>query len=147
MLLVRAVILIRSNPRFNVLHLQHQPNVRTSLHLQSYLQANCHHMLMIAYIDSTDAHVRDFLHTHMMPEATDEELDLVLRYYPSWAPAGCPFDTGLNNMLGPQFKRIAAIQGDFVFHGPRRMILKSPARKEKAWSFRKYSDTDVLSCC
>lgn len=102
---------------------------------------------MIACIDSTDVHLRDFLHDYMAPEATDHELDLVLLHYPSFPPAGCPFDTGFRNNLGPQFKRIAAIQGDIVFHGPRRMMLNfNLARKEKAWSFRNYPNADVPSC-
>jgi hypothetical protein len=37
--------------------------------------------------------------------------------------------------LGAQFKRIAAIQGDIVFHGPRRFFLKYRASKQKSWAF------------
>ena len=36
---------------------------------------------------------------------------------------------------GAQFKRTAAIQGDFVFHGPRRFFLKNRADKQKSWAF------------
>ncbi|KAH9968418.1 Alpha/Beta hydrolase protein [Lactifluus volemus] len=34
-----------------------------------------------------------------------------------------------------QFKRIAAIQGDITFHGPRRWLLKYQASKQDSWAF------------
>ena len=37
--------------------------------------------------------------------------------------------------LGPEYKRIAAIQGDIVFHGPRRLLLKYRASKQNSWAF------------
>ena len=40
-----------------------------------------------------------------------------------------------HQLIGPQFKRIAALQGDFVFHGPRRLFLKFRASKQRAWGF------------
>ena len=36
----------------------------------------------------------------MMPNATDKELDDLLVHYPENPSAGCPFDTGIKNMLG-----------------------------------------------
>ena len=90
----------------------------------------------------------------MMPTAPQSHLDLLLQYYPDDPTVGCPFDTGLENMLGkptlvpsfidfhvdstwlgPQYKRIAAIQGDIVFHGPRRLLLKYHASKQNSWAF------------
>ncbi|KAH9051979.1 carotenoid ester lipase precursor [Lactarius vividus] len=49
--------------------------------------------------------------------------------------AGSPFDTGYKNVFSPQFKRIAALQGDFVFHGPRRLLLQNVAGRQKSWGF------------
>ena len=43
-----------------------------------------------------------------------------------------PHSVGLT---GPQFKRTAALQGDFVFHGPRRFFLKQRASKQNSWGF------------
>ncbi|KAH8982171.1 carotenoid ester lipase precursor [Lactarius hatsudake] len=84
---------------------------------------------------STSAQMKDYLKLYMMPMAKDSEVDLVLKHYPADQRAGCPFDTGLKNALSPQFKRTAAIQGDFVFHGPRRFLLKHRADKQKSWGF------------
>ena len=79
--------------------------------------------------------VHAYLKQFMLPEATHAQLDLMLKYYPDYQPAGCPFDTGFRNAVGPQFKRVAAIQGDVVFHAPRRFFLKNRAGKQKSWSF------------
>jgi acetylcholinesterase len=35
----------------------------------------------------------------MMPDATESDVDLLLEYYPDDPSAGCPFDTGLRNIL------------------------------------------------
>lgn len=40
-------------------------------------------------------------------------------------PAGSPFDTGSNNNLYPQYKRLAAVSGDLVFNLPRRIFLRA----------------------
>jgi hypothetical protein len=36
----------------------------------------------------------------MMPNASKSEVDLLLQYYPDDPSAGCPFDTGIRNILG-----------------------------------------------
>ncbi|KAI9450245.1 carotenoid ester lipase precursor [Russula earlei] len=84
---------------------------------------------------STSAQLKDYVKLFMMPRATDKELDNLLLEYPDDQRAGCPFDTGFRNVLSPQFKRTAALQGDFVFHGPRRFFLKHRADKQNSWGF------------
>ncbi|KAI0298094.1 carotenoid ester lipase precursor [Multifurca ochricompacta] len=84
---------------------------------------------------STSADMKDYLKLYMMPKAKDAEIDLLMKYYPDDQRAGSPFDTGLKNALSPQFKRTAALQGDFVFHGPRRFFLKQRASKQNSWGF------------
>lgn len=36
----------------------------------------------------------------MMPSAPQDQLDLLLQYYPDDPTLGCPFDTGEANILG-----------------------------------------------
>ncbi|KAH8982264.1 carotenoid ester lipase precursor [Lactarius akahatsu] len=84
---------------------------------------------------TTTAELKDYMKLYMMPKAKDSQVDLLLKYYPDDQRAGCPFDTGLKNALSPQFKRTAALQGDFVFHGPRRYFLQHRADKQKSWGF------------
>jgi len=84
---------------------------------------------------TTTAQLHKYFKSFMLPTAVQSEVDLLLQYYPDDPRAGCPFDTGLRNILSTQFKRIAAIQGDIVFHGPRRLLLKYQASKQRAWAF------------
>jgi len=79
--------------------------------------------------------LENYLKEFMLPTATKAELDLLLQYYPDDQNAGCPFDTDVRNVLSQQFKRIAAIQGDIVFHGPRRFFLKYRSDEQKSWAF------------
>ncbi|KAI9440698.1 carotenoid ester lipase precursor [Lactarius indigo] len=80
---------------------------------------------------TTTAELKDYMKLYMMPKAKDSLVDLLLKYYPDDQRAGSPFDTGMENMLSPQFKRTAALQGDFVFHSPRR------ADKQKSWVYKR----------
>ena len=63
---------------------------------------------------STDADFREFVNTIYYPNATTAEIDLVMKLYPSDPAAGSPFGTGDSNVLYPQYKRLAAFQGDDV---------------------------------
>ena len=56
--------------------------------------------------------------------------------YPADLTQGSPFGTGILNALTPQSKRLAAMQGDLVFQGPRRFFLNATAAKQPTWSFR-----------
>ncbi|PPQ78599.1 hypothetical protein CVT26_005317 [Gymnopilus dilepis] len=55
--------------------------------------------------------------------------------YPSDVRQGSPFDTGTANAITPQFKRLAAIQGDYFFQAPRRFFLKAASKTQKTFSF------------
>ena len=55
---------------------------------------------LICGSSSTNAETKDYLKQFMMPNATDKELDDLLVHYPENPSAGCPFDTGIKNMLG-----------------------------------------------
>ncbi|KIJ04426.1 hypothetical protein PAXINDRAFT_22286 [Paxillus involutus ATCC 200175] len=48
---------------------------------------------------------------------------------------GSPFDTGVLNAITPQFKRIAAFQGDVIFQAPRRLLLHHRSGKQPLWTY------------
>ena len=62
-------------------------------------------------------------------------MDELLRLYPQNVTQGSPFGTGTLNALTPEFKRIAAILGDFVFQAPRRFFLHNASGKQNTWSY------------
>ncbi|KIJ35193.1 hypothetical protein M422DRAFT_181074, partial [Sphaerobolus stellatus SS14] len=71
---------------------------------------------------TTDQEAVNFLHSNYFPKASNVEFDVLAVLYPSNPAVGSPFDTGDLNALTPQFKRIAAFQGDFEFQAPRQVV-------------------------
>ena len=66
---------------------------------------------------------------------TDAEVEKVLTLYPQDVTQGSPFDTGAQNALTPQFKRIASLLGDLVLQAPRRFFLENAVGKQNTWSY------------
>ncbi|TFK42160.1 Alpha/Beta hydrolase protein [Crucibulum laeve] len=75
-----------------------------------------------------------------VPNAPDGELNQILNLYPQTPSYGSPFDTGSLNDLTPQFKRIAAFQGDVVFQAPRRYFIQRRSGHQKIWSYLSMRD-------
>ena len=88
-------------------------------------------------LHSTDEQVWDYLQSNYLPAASPSDADLVMTLYPQDPTQGSPFDTGYLNAVTPQFKRLAAIQGDFFFHGLRRFLLGELSGRQPTWSFCK----------
>lgn len=86
----------------------------------------------------TSEQFHKYLKTYWAPNATHEEIEGILHVYPEDPTTGSPFGTGMLNRLTPQFKRIAAFQGDSVFQAPRRLLLHERSGKQKIWTYRAY---------
>ncbi|KAH9170119.1 alpha beta-hydrolase [Lactarius sanguifluus] len=84
---------------------------------------------------TTDADLRAYLAEFMLVNVTAAQMDQVLTLYPQDVTQGSPFDTGTENVLTPEFKRIASLLGDFVLQAPRRFLLKNVSGKQNTWSY------------
>ncbi|KAF8305166.1 carotenoid ester lipase precursor [Clavulina sp. PMI_390] len=84
---------------------------------------------------TTDAEFTSYVQQYYLPNGTAAQLASLATQYPQDPTQGSPFDTGIANELTPEFKRLAAVQGDLVFQGPRRWFLQHVASKQNAWSF------------
>nr|GAT47596.1 predicted protein [Mycena chlorophos] len=84
---------------------------------------------------STDAQFLQWIKQIWVPEATTTQLNSLNSEYPSDLSDGSPFGTGDLDALTPQFKRIAAFQGDAVFQAPRRFFMQSRSGKQNMWGF------------
>ncbi|KAF8627374.1 hypothetical protein AX17_006189 [Amanita inopinata Kibby_2008] len=84
---------------------------------------------------TSTAELKTYIKQVFLPGISDDELDKIADFYPEDITAGSPFSTGILNALTPQFKRIAAFQGDGVFQGPRRFFLDHTSGRQDAWSF------------
>ncbi|RDW60637.1 carboxylic ester hydrolase-37 [Coleophoma cylindrospora] len=72
---------------------------------------------------TTTEEVIDYFSTYWWPNVTQAQMDKLMELYPEDPSAGSPFGTGVLNQLGPQFKRIAALTGDYSFQCQRRQLL------------------------
>ncbi|KAI0637477.1 carotenoid ester lipase precursor [Trametes polyzona] len=84
---------------------------------------------------TSESDLRSYLKSNYLPQAVQSELDQLLKLYPGDLTQGSPFNTGILNALSPQFKRLAAMQGDLVFQAPRRLLLDNVSAKQPTWSF------------
>ncbi|KAI9063824.1 carotenoid ester lipase [Trametes sanguinea] len=84
---------------------------------------------------TTDDEFVKFVKDGYFPTASNEAMDLLMHYYPADPAAGSPFQTGDAYAFTPEYKRIAAFQGDFIFESARRFFLNHLSHKQKAWSF------------
>ncbi|KAJ3848967.1 Alpha/Beta hydrolase protein [Lentinula lateritia] len=84
---------------------------------------------------TTQSDIATYVQTVFLPNISDSDLAELLTEYPADITEGSPFDTGILNAITPEFKRIAAFQGDAVFQAPRRFFLQSLSGKQPIWSF------------
>ncbi|KAI0046110.1 alpha/beta-hydrolase [Auriscalpium vulgare] len=84
---------------------------------------------------TTDDEVRAYIASIYFQGAPSADIDAILALYPNDTTQGSPFDTGTLNAVTPQFKRLAALQGDYGFQAPRRFFLQQRTGKQPAFSF------------
>ncbi|KAF7329205.1 Carboxylic ester hydrolase [Mycena kentingensis (nom. inval.)] len=77
-----------------------------------------------------------YLSSTLLPFATPAQIARIAELYPDDPTLGSPFGTGTDNQLTPEYKRIAAFQGDFIFQTERRFLLQQAAKRgQKTWSY------------
>jgi len=84
---------------------------------------------------TTEQDVRQYINTIYVPTGTADEINGLLAVYPADITQGSPFGTSILNALTPEFKRLAAIQGDLVFQAPRRYFINQISGKQDIWVF------------
>ncbi|KAF7300171.1 Carboxylic ester hydrolase [Mycena kentingensis (nom. inval.)] len=84
---------------------------------------------------TTDAQFSQYIRDFWIPQITSAQQATLNTLYPSNPIPGSPFDTGVFNTLTPQFKRLAAFQGDAVFQAPRRFFQQARSGKQNQWGF------------
>jgi len=84
---------------------------------------------------TTGAEAIAYFKQNYLPEANDTVIQQVSTAYPDNILDGSPFDTGIFNAITPEFKRLAAFQGDIAFQAPRRFFIGERASKQPIFSF------------
>ncbi|KAJ7471064.1 carotenoid ester lipase precursor [Mycena latifolia] len=76
-----------------------------------------------------------YINSNYLSSATPAQIAKLSALYPDDPTQGSPFDTGTANELTPEFKRLAAFQGDYIFTGARRFFLEYASVTQNAWSW------------
>ncbi|KAJ2924128.1 hypothetical protein H1R20_g12974, partial [Candolleomyces eurysporus] len=84
---------------------------------------------------TTDAQFRTWVGQTFLQGISASQVNTIAQQYTASVTQGSPFDTGILNALTPQFKRLAAFQGDGVFQAPRRWFMQNTANKQNVWGF------------
>ena len=79
---------------------------------------------------------RDYMLTNYIQANESDVGDLFDVQYPDDPTKGSPFNTGTKYGIPPQYKRLAAIQGDLVFQAPRRFLVEHTYDNQPTWSYR-----------
>ncbi|TFY74776.1 hypothetical protein EWM64_g9237 [Hericium alpestre] len=87
------------------------------------------------YNTTTNNEMHKYIAEVYLPNATQAKVNRVLTLYSDDIADGSPFDTGDVNAVTPEFKRLAAFQGDVVFQAPRWFFLQHQSGKQDTWSF------------
>lgn len=93
---------------------------------------------MTIMICSTNHATKEYIASNYLSRATEAEVDQLLSVYPDDVTQGSPFDTGTQNALTPEYKRLAAFSGDLIFIAARRFVLQQRMDKQPTWSFCEY---------
>ncbi|KAJ7220049.1 carotenoid ester lipase precursor [Mycena pura] len=88
--------------------------------------------------DETLAYIKQF----WFPDASDAQIATIGTLYPDDITAGSPFNTGTLNAITPEYKRLAALQGDAFFQAPRRNMFSVTNGVVPHWSY-----CESLSLC
>ncbi|KAJ6578101.1 carotenoid ester lipase precursor [Mycena capillaripes] len=87
-----------------------------------------------ANITTNDEYL-EYMRSNYLPRSTPAQIAKLGVLYPDDPTQGSPFDTGLANQFTPQFKRLAAFQGDYLFTGARRFFLEHASTTQNVWSW------------
>ncbi|CAA7260930.1 unnamed protein product [Cyclocybe aegerita] len=78
----------------------------------------------------------EFLKSNYFNEISDKDLKALEIAYPDDVTQGSPFNTGTANVFSPQYKRLAAFQGDLAFQATRRFFSTIASKRQPVYGFR-----------
>ncbi|KAH9934448.1 carotenoid ester lipase [Epithele typhae] len=89
---------------------------------------------------TTEEELINYLQTEYFNHTSRAAVAHAVAQYPADPAAGSPFDTGANFTFSPEYKRMAAIQGDYFFQGPRRLFMQQLAGRQPVFGYLNEAD-------
>lgn len=85
---------------------------------------------------TNDADFQEYFNTVFFPQLNADQVEALTSLYPEDPASGLPFGTGDLNQLGPEYKRLAALVGDYTFQAPRHDLLNLQSGLRNAWTYQ-----------
>ncbi|CAA7262256.1 unnamed protein product [Cyclocybe aegerita] len=107
-------------------------NITTNAQFLEYMKFNFFNGISDADLEALEQAYPD--------DITQVRIALLSSSFSSWAPnpfslKGSPFNTGTEYAVTPQYKRLAALQGDLLFHSPRRSFSRVAAFRQPVYGY------------
>lgn len=93
---------------------------------------------------TTDAAIVDYFQSVYWQETPRGLIEELVDLYSNDPADGSPYGTGLNNQLGPRYKKIASMIGDYTFTAGRRTLLNVTSARQDTWSYQIKQSLPVL---
>ncbi|KXN87213.1 Lipase 1 [Leucoagaricus sp. SymC.cos] len=84
---------------------------------------------------TTESQFREYIGGTFWKGVSTSDVDHLATLYTADVTTGSPYDTGITDVLTPQYKRLASFQGDAVFQAPRRFFLQNRSGKQNTWVY------------
>ncbi|KAJ7700755.1 Alpha/Beta hydrolase protein, partial [Mycena rosella] len=78
----------------------------------------------------TNVEFMGYIQSNYLPKTSPAQIAQISTLYPEDPAQGLSFGTGSANAITPEFKRLAAFQGDFLFVGPRQFFLEHASARQ-----------------
>lgn len=93
---------------------------------------------------TTDADIVKYLQTIYFPAAPKSLIQKFVNLYSDNPAKGSPYGTGDANQLGPKYKKIASMIGDYTFIAGRRTLLNVTSSRQNTWSYQTVQSLPLL---
>jgi carboxylesterase type B len=85
---------------------------------------------------TTNKDIVDYFEQVYFTETPRSLIEEMVSLYSDNQADGSPYDTGLLNVIGPKYKKIASMIGDYTFTSGRRTLLNVTSDRQPTWSYQ-----------
>jgi carboxylesterase type B len=93
---------------------------------------------------TTNEDIVDFFDQVYFTETPRSLIEEMVSLYSDSQADGSPYDTGLLNVIGPKYKKISSMIGDYTFTSGRRTLLNVTSDRQPTWSYQIKQTLPVL---
>lgn len=93
---------------------------------------------------TTNEEIVDYFEQVYFTQTPRPLIEELVSLYSDDPAEGSPYDTGLANQLGPKYKKLASMIGDYTFTAGRRTLLNVTCARQPTWSYQIKQSLPIL---